>query len=262
MRGTIGLGTLVLLATGCLGFGREGGTETLSESEAITRVEIDLDAGDVTITAAGSAPGARGAVESRWNDTAPEVLHYVADGVLHVIGRCDAIAIACRTDVTLEVQANVNVGVKVGTGSLDISGVEGGLDAGTEDGAIALHDLRGTVFVESGAGEIVGDLLDTEIVDARTRSGAVELALVGAPQRIVARTDEGDVNLLVPAGAYRIQADAPTGDFVLGDTVRDDATATAVIVAETHNGDVRIEAGAVARQPADPRRGGEARPER
>jgi DUF4097 and DUF4098 domain-containing protein YvlB len=257
MIGRIGVGALALFATGCLTYGREAGTETVSESEAITRVEIDIDAGDVSIATARNTPGARGAVDSRWSDAAPEVLHYVSDGVLHVIGRCDALAIACRTDVTLEVAADVSVGAQTAMGDIDISGVTGDVDAGTEDGDIALHDIRGTLFVESGSGAIAGDQLAGTIVDARTRSGDVELEVTGAPQRIVARTDAGDVNLLVPAGAYRIQADAPAGDLVLGETVRDDATAQAVIVADTRNGDVRIEGGSVARQPAEPKGGGE-----
>ncbi|MDP2308206.1 MAG: DUF4097 family beta strand repeat-containing protein [Pseudomonadota bacterium] len=229
------------LASGCLTYGRERGTESIQETGPITRIEVDLDAGNVTITSAGPSEGAHGAVESRWSEGVPEVLHYVQDGVLHILGRCDTFALTCRTDVTLEVGASVSVGVSTGQGAMAVSGVNGDVEGATNDGPIDLQDLGGVVFVETGNGDISGDGLTGTVIDARTASGTVELHLLNRPERLVARTEGGDVNLLVPAGPYRIQAAAPSGDLVLGALLQDDATSASVIVARTQNGNIRME---------------------
>lgn len=243
-RGGVVLLTMVAsgaLLSGCLTYGRERATESIQETGPITRIEVDLDAGNVDITSAGPGEGARGAVESRWSEGAPEVLHYVQDGVLHIIGRCDTFALTCRTDVTLDVGPAVSVGVTTGLGGMVVSGVQGDVEGATDDGAIDLRDIGGVIFVETGNGPITGDGLTGTVIDARSAGGTVELHVLTRPERLVARTESGDVNLLVPAGPYRIQAAAPSGDLVLGALLQEDATSTSVIVARTQNGNIRIE---------------------
>jgi hypothetical protein len=230
-----------VLASGCLTYGRERATESIQETGPITRIEVDLDAGNVAITSAGAGAGARGTVEMRWSEAAPEVLHYVQDGVLHILGRCDTFALTCRTDVTIEVGADVSVGVSSGLGGMVVSGVNGDVEGATEDGPIELHDIGGVVFVETGNGAIMGDGLTGSVIDARSDGGTVELHVMNKPERLVARTETGDVNLLVPAGPYRVQAAAPSGDLILGVMIQEDATSESVIVARTQNGNIRIE---------------------
>lgn len=230
-----------MLGGGCLTYGRERATESIQEPGPIVRIEIDLDAGDVTIASTGASEGVRGSVESRWSEGTPEVLHYVQEGVLHIIGRCDTFALTCRTDVMLEVDASVGVGVSTGRGAMVVSGVNGDVEGVIDDGPIDLMDVGGVVFVETGNGAIRGSGLTGAVIDARTDSGTVELHLLTRPERLVARTEAGDVNLLVPAGTYRIQAAAPSGELVLGDDLQDDAASAFVIVAQTQNGNIRIE---------------------
>ncbi len=233
---------LLALMTGCLtGGGRDQGTETIQEAGPISRIELDLDIGSVTVVAAPATEGARGTVESRWGDVPPEVLHYVADGVLHVLGRCDALVVACRTDVTLQVPSSASIGITTGVGTVRVEGVSGDVEAVTEDGAIDLDRVGGVVFVETGNGDITGKDLGGAIVDARTDDGTIEISTTTAPERLVAHTEGGDVNLMVPAGSYRVEAKAPNGDLVLGEAIQSDATATSVISARTNNGNIRIE---------------------
>lgn len=245
----LAIGAAGVLASGCLTYGRERGTESIQETGPITRIEVDLDAGDVAITSAGGGAGARGTVELRWSESAPEVLHYIQDGVLHIIGRCDTFALTCRTDVTLDVAAEVSVGVSTGLGGMVVSGVNGDVEGATENGPIELHDIGGFVFVEAGNGSITGDGLTGSVIDARTDGGTVELHVTSKPERLVARTGSGDVNLVVPAGPYRIQAAAPSGDLILGDLLQSDATSESVIVARSQNGNIRIEGEQPGEQP-------------
>ncbi|MDP2313268.1 MAG: DUF4097 family beta strand repeat-containing protein [Pseudomonadota bacterium] len=231
------------LTSGCLTYGGQRGTENIQDPGPISRIEIDIDAGSVDITSARGEVGARGAVASRWGEAAPEVLHYVSDGVLHVVGRCDSFNLACRTDVTLEVGPEVSVGVNTGQGTVRVTGLSGDVEVATDDGDIELYDVVGIVFVETGLGAVTGEGLAGKLIDARSEGGAIVLQVTAQPDRLVARTESGDIHLVVPNGAYRLQAEAPNGDLLLGNAVQNDATASSVIVARTQNGNVRIDGG-------------------
>lgn len=231
-----------VLGSGCAA-GQERGTETIDEAGPIERIEVDLDAGHVDITSAGVGEGARGVVDSRWSEGAPEVLHYVQDGVLYILGRCGSLELTCRTDVTLDVSPDTSIGVSTQRGEITVRGVTGDVEGAVDDGNIALQNIGGVVFVETGTGNITADGLRGTIIDARTERGTVEMRVYSRPLRLVARTESGDVNLTVPTGAYRIQTEAPSGDLILGQQIEQDATSTSVIVARTRNGDIRIEGG-------------------
>ncbi|MCI2419594.1 DUF4097 domain-containing protein [Saccharopolyspora sp. K220] len=103
------------------------------------------------------------------------------------------------------------VDVRTGSGSVRVSQVDGPVDAHTGSGEITLAGLGGNVQAETGSGDIDGrDLRGAEIV-ATTQSGNAELHLVG-PQSAEVSTGSGDVELTVPDERYRVDTDTGSGD--------------------------------------------------
>ncbi len=225
---------------GCLWFGQDRGSARVLEVGPITRVEIDLDAGKVELSGSGTEVGAAGTVDSRWADSPPEIVHYLEDGVLHVIGRCSEVVVACRVDVTLVVPAGADIGVHTGLGDVTVRGSLGDVEAQTDFGDLVLEDDAGGILVEAGSGDITGTGIFSENVSARTGEGEVAIELLTAPIRADLRTDRGDIALVVPAGSYRIEADAGNGDVVIARSLTHDASAPNVLVARTQNGDISL----------------------
>ena len=232
---------VALAALGGCGMGREEAVERVREDGPISRVDVELDGGDVAIDAT-DGEGASGTITLRWRESAPEIVHYVEDGVLHVLGRCDPYAEPCLLDVKLSVPASAAVSVQTREGNVRVAGVRGDVDVGTGAGDFEGHDIPGSLFVESDRGGIFADGLSGMFVDARTAEGDIDLRLRERPARLVARTGDGDVSVVVPRGAYRIAADAPRGDLDVGAAVLPDPAADAVLVLETESGDVTIRA--------------------
>lgn len=230
-----------LVAVGGCGTGREEAVERLREAGPIARVDVELDGGDVAIDAT-DGEGASGTITLRWSDIAPEVVHYVEDGVLHVLGRCDPYAGPCLLDVKLSVPASAAVSVQTREGNVRVAGVRGDVEVGTGAGDFEGHDIPGSLFVESDGGSIVADGLSGLFVDARTAEGDIDLRTRSRPARLVARTGNGDVSVVVPKGAYRIAADAPRGELDVGAAIQPDPAADAVLVVGTESGDVTIRA--------------------
>jgi len=228
-----------VLASGCLGLGREEMKEHVRADGPVVRVEIDLDGG--TIDLRGSAgPDASGTIRSRWSESAPEIVHYVEDGVLRILGRCDPYAGPCLLDVNISVPASAAVGIVTGGGDVRVRGFTGDVEVMTGDGAVEAHDIGGSLFVENDTGSIRGDALSGAYVDARTGEGDVELRMDARPVRLVGRTGDGDVVLVVPAGDYRVETDAPRGELAVGASVRDDPAAEGVLSGASARGDVSI----------------------
>lgn len=240
--GWVAAAAAVLVGSGCLAGGREESTERVRDDGPISRVDVELDAGNVEIVGAPDFLGVNGTVTSRWmQDDAPEVVHYVQDGVLHVLGRCASPDAPCLLDASLTVPIGANVSIDTGMGDVITRAISGDVEISVADGDIEGHQIGGTFFVETEQGDILGDGLSGSLIDARTGAGDVEMQITGSPIRLVGRSMDGDVVLNVPPGSYRIDADTPQGDLEISSQVVDDPGASSVIIAETDNGDVRID---------------------
>ncbi|MFN7143820.1 MAG: hypothetical protein ACK4YP_08605, partial [Myxococcota bacterium] len=240
--GWVAATTTVLMGSGCLAGGREESSERVRDDGPISRIDVELDAGNVEIVGAPDFLGVNGTVTSRWmNDDAPEVVHYVQDGVLHVLGRCATPDAPCILDVSLTVPMDANVSIDTGMGDVITRAITGDVEISVADGNIEGHQIGGTFFVETEQGDILGDGLTGTLIDARTGAGDVEMQITGSPIRVVGRSGNGDIVLNVPPGSYRIDADTPQGDLEVSSQVVDDPGAASAIIAETDNGDVRID---------------------
>ena len=106
-------------------------------------------------------------------------------------------------------------------------------------GSVTVAGLRGDARLTSAAGAVTARALATDVVDASSRSGAVDLDLVVPPTRVVARTAAGAVRVAVPAtAAYRVDAATNAGRRVV--EVPTDPAAARTITAHTSAGPVTV----------------------
>ena len=193
-------------------------------SEPVERIVVKTDTGDVEIRA-----GLTGNVvidrKDAWILDRPEITQSVNDGTLYIESSCDGLGFffRCETDFTIAAPSGVDVEVAGDAGDVHLKG------------------LRGRVRVDTDSGDIDADRLEPVTLEARTDAGDVTLDLFGAPARTVVATDAGDVALIVPFGAYRVDAEADTGEVEVAGLLRDDL-APQRITAAADAGDVSIRA--------------------
>lgn len=115
----------------------------------------------------------------------------------------------------------------------DVAGIEGGVAVHSQDGRIALADLRGSVTgssddgsvsasrihgdsltIQSGDGHLSLDDVAVDSLEARTQDGSIEaraLAIAGASPNAVLHSDDGSIHVGLVAGAD-LTVDASTDD--------------------------------------------------
>lgn len=188
------------------------------EVPGIQRIEITVDVGSVTLV---GAPAGSLVLVNRSARAFPEsrrIEDEVSGSLLRIEARCGG-APGCRVDHELRVPPGVAVTVSVG------------------DGDVELQDVAGSLQIEVALGKVTGSGLRGELVDVQTEGGAIDLAFVAAPQRLIANAAAGDVRLRVPAGRYRCDVDPAIAATL---EVACDPSASATIAASTGVGRLRV----------------------
>ncbi|WP_205698230.1 DUF4097 family beta strand repeat-containing protein [Conexibacter sp. SYSU D00693] len=173
--------------------------------EPIRKLVVRAEGGDVTLRA-GVSPFLIVEQQVTWLLSRPEVRQTRRGGELEVDATCPATEVALRCSLELDVLVPSTVQEVVFEG--DAADVE-------------LRGLHGVVRASTGSGDLHTDRLDTVVFEVRTESGDLHLDLVGAPTRVVADTDSGDVDVVLPFGTYRVDVDSGDSDRVTG-LLRDD----------------------------------------
>jgi hypothetical protein len=226
-------------------------TEQREELAAgITAVRMDVGSGDVMIRT-GDRPQASVTAHVRtwwWRNGDPA---YRRNGNTLVLTGCRG----CSVDYELVVPRGTTVSgdagsgtvlargvrevdVELGSGDIRVREVSGAVDARTGSGDVTLVRVAGPVDVQSSSGSISGSGLAGPVV-ADTSSGDVALELTRA-QEVRASTSSGDVDLMVPAGRYRVD----TGDDDEGADIEvvDDPDARYALELDTSSGDIAVRA--------------------
>jgi hypothetical protein len=154
---------------------------------AVKRLVLDVDHGNVEIVA---APDVSKVEIVRTNREAPgrDVEHEMKDGVLQIVGKCGQ-APKCKINHRIRVPPTVAVTVTV------------------RDGDVALMDVGGDVDVDVGLGNVSGIGLTGANIEVSAEGGNVDIIFAAAPQALHATVAAGDIDLRVPAGAYRCELD-------------------------------------------------------
>ncbi|WP_028931838.1 DUF4097 family beta strand repeat-containing protein [Pseudonocardia asaccharolytica] len=215
---------------GSSGSGESGDLETETGSQhydqAISRVEIDSDAGDVELR---SGPDGSAQVDRtlRWSGERPTVTESVDGDVLRITARCpdqQPRRDRCEVDFTVIAPAAVSVRTKLGAGGITVTDLAGDQELVTSAGAVRGTGLRGAT------------------VRAQSTAGRVELAFAAAPQQVDVKSTAGDVTVRVPTSeVYRVEARSTAGDVTVN--VADEPGATHTIRVRTTAGDVTVTGG-------------------
>ncbi|MEU8510414.1 DUF4097 family beta strand repeat-containing protein [Kitasatospora sp. NPDC048722] len=204
-------------------------------SDRITAVQLDTDAGNVTVE---GRPGATQVSVHRSVEYAhgrPDGTTRVENGTL-VLGGCGD---DCSVSYTVEAPAGLPIGGRTSAGEIRLSRV-GEVAVHTNAGGITLDDVGGPVDVHTSSGSIVGTALRGERIQARTSNGDIRLTPATA-QDITARTSNGAITVTVPAAAYHVSTSTSHGSIRVG--VGDDPGGRYRLDLTTSNGDITAATG-------------------
>jgi hypothetical protein len=124
-------------------------------------------------------------------------------------------------------------------GDIDLTGVSGPVTATTDQGDISLTGVSGPVTARTSQGQISGDGLAAKTATVSTEQGDIDLAFVVPPQSVTAITQQGSVDIRLPAAvAYRVSASTQLGSRSV--TVPQSALATHAVTARTEVGSVTV----------------------
>lgn len=232
----------------------QSGGERSTQVGGVERVRIDGRSGGVRIR---YAPDGNGAVEQRvrrwavFGDEEPN--HRVEGGTLVLNGDCGwwcsveyDVVLPAAVPVSghvgsgdVDVSGMRSVNVEVGSGGIDLDGIERSVEARTGSGSVAVRNTSGPVEARSGSGEIELEAIDGRLrahtgsgeirgegiaspeVYARSNSGGVRLGLTG-PRDAELSTGSGEVEVSVPRDDYRVDSRSGSGDVSI-DVPRDPA---------------------------------------
>jgi DUF4097 and DUF4098 domain-containing protein YvlB len=215
MRVTTGLALGTALIAALAGCDRVSELKTENQTqqyaERITRVEIELSAGDVTFSPA-TADGISVSRRVGWRSDKPVVTETFNAGTMHISFRCPK-RTRCRVDYDLRVPASASVHARTDAGDITLTGITGDLDLGADSGDVTLEGAAGTVRASADSGDVTATGLRSTDVAAKADSGNVALTFAAAPTAVDARADSGNATITVPhaEGGYAVRAEVDSG---------------------------------------------------
>jgi putative adhesin len=211
---------------------------TNSFTPATDRLVVDAD-GDVTI-----GPSTDGQVHVhtvvRHGLDEPRIVQESTPAGVRLGAGCREF-LAVRCDISHEVQVPQAFEVVIGgaDGDVTASGMSGPLTVDRLSGDITAVDLTGPLDLRSRTGEIRGDALRVDVVRAASDTGDVRLELVTPPRSVDVTTENGEVDLAVPADTtYRVDADTDSGEERV--LVPLDSASTRTLRVDGDTGDVTV----------------------
>ena len=262
-----------LAVTVVAGCGEKVSHESFDLGTSVDRVESDL--GPATVTLLPSDAGdTRVNVELRYTGEAPEVGVVLEGTTLYLTLLCpdeevcdgsftvfappslsanlnsssgDIVAEAIDGVVTSTTDTGTvdlddiggSVDIHTASGPVDVRGVEGSLTATSHDAELKVAGVGGDLDLSSALGLLVGTDLRSAQGMAETDSGPIYLTWSEAPEQVELESVSGEVDLVVPAGAYQVIAGSTTGEVTVTG-VSDEPDATRVLRVTTEFGNITI----------------------
>jgi hypothetical protein len=242
-------GSLLLIAA--LGWGTFNIVDVMAHEERTERFSVpadgldgllvDNDNGSVSIVGnTSSEVGVIAEVSEGLRST--EFRHEVVDSTLELHGSCPAIgAIWCRVSWDVEVSRDLAVDIDANNDSVDVVDIDGDVRIDADNGSVELAGLTGSVEVDADNGRVVGTDLASSRVVAGSNNGRVELTFTEVPDLVRATSDNGSIEIVVPAieGGYSVTADTDNGDIDLT-SINNNPESPRTIDVESNNGDVTV----------------------
>ncbi len=173
----------------------------------VLRVEIDLERGNLDLVGGGLDEVNVRRTDHFAYDHSPSEIRTLDDGVLRIRSTCaDLLVGSCYADYRVTISDNVPVVVRAPHGSIRLASYRGSAELDTTYGNITVPSFCGFVL------------------QATTKTGAIDVNTGCSADRLELRSDTGDVTVSVPEGRYRVDAATSNGSAgVRGVTQSDDA---------------------------------------
>jgi hypothetical protein len=237
-----------IIAVGTIGFGsvqvvsalahEENTTVRTFDDPGITTLDLDSHAGSVRIVGADRDTIT---VTSEVSDGLfpTDHTHAVEGDRLVLRTKCPpVVGHFCSVDYTIEVPADLTVVAHVDNGSATVTGIDGPVDVSADNGGVDLDGLTGRVQADSDNGSVEGVNLRSTQVDATSDNGSVRLSFVVEPEAVVAETDHGSVEIVVPDTSVAYRVDLSSGDGSTDAAVRTDPNGARTLTGRSDTGSV------------------------
>jgi Putative adhesin len=224
-------------------------SDTSTITQSINRVNVDDEAGTVTITVgAGPTTVHR---DVRYRNARPDQTTTVAGHALDLASCGDN----CVVDYRIQVPAGTSVAGSLASGDLTLTGVAdvdvhansgdvrvsratGSVRAATESGNVEISGANGNVTATTDSGNIDATGLAGGRASAQSESGDVRLT-TNAAQDVAARSQSGAIFLTMAKGTYRVITSTESGNVDVA--TPNDPSGGHTLQASTESGDVRIQ---------------------
>lgn len=166
------------------------------------------------------------------------------DGDRLLLGvRCPGfIVVRCDASYELRVPAAIDIVVRNPSGDIRLTGVQGSVDLASDAGAVVVQGGSGTARLRSNDGSIRASGLRATDVEATSDSGRIAIELAVVPRQVAARSRDGDVQIVVPAGQQAYHVDASSHDGTVTTAVPVNSSSPARLSASSDSGNVVVRA--------------------
>lgn len=121
----------------------------------------------------------------------------------------------CNVTYTVDVPTEIDVVVRGGGGSIDVSDVTGDVDLDTDGGSVDVTRIDGRLLrMDSDAGSVRATQIGSSDVEATSDGGGVHVSLAQPPEAVHADSDAGGVEVVLPRDddiAYRVEVHSTAG---------------------------------------------------
>ena len=219
----------------------ESHESALFAADGIETINVDNDAGWVEIAGTdGDEIRLEADISTGLRRTG---YSWEVDGsTLQVRGTCPIIGTAwCWVKYTIEVPRGVEVVVNTDNDRVEVTGIEADVTVDADNGRVTLTDIAGSISVNGNNGSVEATGLSGPSANVEGDNGRIELAFTEPPENVVAKTDNGSVDIAVPPvdEGYDIVTSTGNGSTTTTGLVNDPRSPR-VIRAETDNGSITI----------------------
>jgi Toastrack DUF4097 len=243
------LGVLLAVGTAAIGARMLVGVATLADDHAHSsypltgrRLVIEAVGSTSSLRISAGQPGRVEVDRVVYHDLQRPAVTERLDGDRLVLGaRCpNFIVVRCEARYDLRVPASIDLQVNDPDGDLRITGVQGSVDLRSGSGGITLQGGSGTVRLHTDDGAVRASGLRATDVDASSGSGRVAIDLAVVPRRVVARSNDGDVQVVVPRGPQAYHVETRSNDGRVSADLPTDPNSPMRITASSNSGDVVV----------------------
>lgn len=241
------LAIVLFVAAGAIGMLRWNGfwpfssmtvTETQVYDNKITSLESAIESGNFEVR-----PSTDGKVtvqrQLKWAHSKPTYTEKWTGEQLRITADCPDNVGNCSVDYIVYAPSSVTVHAETQSGNVKLLGMEGAANLGTESGNIETADNKGSLKARTSSGNITALRVAGSDVDAQVDSGNVELEFVAAPNKVVARSSSGNIEVAVSAQQkYAVRAETDSGRREV--SAPQDSASPRTIDAQTSSGNVTV----------------------